>query len=344
MSTRTRITFALLSIPAVIILFACAPEAPPAPVSTPLEVKVPLGLDDLPVPADNPMTVEKVELGKQLYFDKRLSQNGTVSCTTCHEPSLGWADAAPVSTGIGGQMGTRSAPTVLNAAYGLSQFWDGRSATLEQQAMGPIENPIEMGNTLENAVRTLNDIPGYRSQFQNVFRTDVTSDGIAKAIAAFERTILTGNSPWDRYQAGDKTALSEEALRGWDLFGHKAQCSNCHVGFNLTDGVFHNIGVGMGADEPDLGRYEITKLEQDKGAFKTPTLRNLTSTAPYMHDGSELTLESMVELYNAGGVANEWLDPKMSPLNLTEEEKADLVAFLKSLDGSTPDITAPTLP
>jgi len=344
MSTKARILITGACLGALTLASCATAPEPPKRIATPLTVSVPRGLEPVDIPADNPMTVEKVELGKQLYFDKRLSLNGTISCATCHDPERGWTDQAPVSTGIGGQKGTRSAPTVLNTAYAFSQFWDGRAATLEDQALGPIENPIEMGESLEHVVRKLNEIPGYKSQFRNVFGTDVTSDGIAKAIAAFERTILTGDSRWDRFQGGDKEALSEEEQRGWELFNGKANCGSCHVGFNLSDGIFHNIGTGMDKEEPDLGRHVVTKEEKDKGAFKTPILRDLTKTAPYLHDGSEPTLESVVEYYNKGGFPNEWLDPKMKPLGLTEEEKSDLVAFLEALDGTSTEVTPPTLP
>lgn len=338
--------------PSVALLFvaACQPapeqEAGPAVPTgpTPLTVETPLGLEPVPIPEDNTMSVEKVALGRQLYFDKRLSADGTVSCATCHHPDTGWTDQSPVSTGIGGQKGARSAPTVINASYNLFQFWDGRAGSLEEQAVGPIENPIEMGETHENVVKKLNAIPGYREQFQAVFGTDVTIEGIGKAIAAFERTVVSGNSPYDRYQAGDKSALSEEAARGLELFNGKARCSQCHVGFNLSDGIFHNIGVGMDAEKPDLGRFEVTGEDKDRGAFKTPILRDLTRTAPYMHDGSEATLEDVVKYYDKGGFANEWLDEKMEPLNLTDQEKADLVAFMKSLDGEVTKVTEPELP
>jgi cytochrome c peroxidase len=311
---------------------------------TPMVVKVPLGLELVPVPEDNPMTVEKVALGRQLYFDTRLSADNTVSCATCHDPARGWTDHAAVSTGIKGQQGGRSAPSVINASYNIFQFWDGRAASLEEQAVGPIQNPIEMGETHENVVKKLNAIEGYRTQFRQIFGTDVTIDAVGKAIAAFERTVVSGDSPYDRYQAGDKTALSEEAVRGLALFTGKAQCSQCHVGFNLSDGVFHNIGVGMQMEKPDLGRHDTTKEDKDRGAFKTPILRDLTKTAPYMHNGSEPTLETVVEYYNNGGFANDWLDPKMQPLNLTDQEKADLVAFMKALDGTFPVIAPPALP
>ncbi len=262
--------------------------------------------------------------------------DGSVSCATRHGPKRGWADANAVSTGIKGPRGKRLSPTMLNTAFQTFQFWDGRAGSLEEQALGPIQNPIEMGETLDNVVKKLHAIPGYRSQFQQVFGTGVTADGIGKAIAAFERTAPAGNSAWDRYEAGNKEAMSPAAVRGLALFRTKANCNSCHAGFNLTDNVFHNLGVGIDKPDPDLGRYKVTKQDKDRGAFKTPTLRDITKTAPYLHDGSEQTLESVIEFYNRGGSQNPNLDPQMKSLNLTEQGKKDLVEFLKSLDSHQP--------
>ncbi len=310
--------------------------------------ELPLGLDAdyMMIPEDNPLTPEKVELGKMLYFDPRLSKDKSVSCATCHDPKKGWSDQAAVSTGIGGQKGERSAPTVLNSAYMFSQFWDGRAATLEEQAEGPMANPIEMGHTLEGAVKGIAEVEGYKPYFRKAFGDEeVTLERIVKAIASFERTVLSGNSPWDRYtQLKDEEALSESAKRGLELFEGKARCTQCHVGFTLSDSLFHNIGVGMDKENPDLGRFKVTGEEKDKGAFRTPTLRDLLRTAPYMHDGSVETLEEVIELYDKGGEPNPWLDPKMQPLNLTEQEEADLLAFLHSLEGDWEPIEAPALP
>ena len=307
--------------------------------------EIPKGLDlDLKVPADNPITKEKVALGKQLYFDTRLSADNTVSCATCHSPAHGFGDGRSTSTGIKGQMGDRNAPTVINTTYNDLQFWDGRAGSLEEQALGPIQNPIEMGFTLDGVVKRLNEIDGYRKQFQKIFKTDVTADGIGKAIATFERTILSGGSKWDDYNYGDEDALSEEAKAGMEFFNGKALCSSCHLGFNLTDNGFHNIGVGMNMKKPDLGRFNVTKVESDKGAFKTPTLRDIASTAPYMHDGSVKTLEDVVEFYNKGGEPNQWLDKKLKPLNLTEKEKKNIVEFLNALTGVPVLASLPDLP
>jgi cytochrome c peroxidase len=235
---------------------------------------------------------------------------------------------------------------VINSAYHELQFWDGRADLLEGQALGPIQNPIEMDHKIDDCCAKLNNIPGYREQFRKVFNSDVTPENIAKAISAFERTILSGNAPYDRFKAGDKTALTEAAQRGMKVFFGKGQCSSCHVGGNFSDASFHNLGVGMEKEKPDLGRYEVTKLSGDKGAFKTPTLREIDRTSPYMHDGRFATLDEVVEYYNKGGFPNPQLDEGIFPLNLTDQEKADLVAFLKEGLSSTeyPDIDPPTLP
>lgn len=218
---------------------------------------------------------------------------------------------------------------MINSAYNVFQFWDGRSGSLEDQALGPIQNPIEMNMTLPAVVKKLNGIKGYREQFQKVFGTDVTSEGIAKAIAAYERTILCGDAPYDHFKAGDKQALSPSAKRGMDIFFGKGHCSACHTGANFTDNAFHNIGIGMEAKEPDGGRAAISNLGGDHGAFKTPTLREIARSAPYMHDGSLNTLEEVVEHYVKGGVANDYLDEEIYSLKLTKQEKADLVTFMK---------------
>lgn len=295
------------------------------------DTSAPKGLDAVPHPKDNPPDAAKIELGKQLYFDARLSRDNTISCASCHDPAKGYSNGEQFATGVGGKKGGRNSPTVLNTAYQKFQFWDGREPSLEAQALGPIQNPIEMNMTLPEVVAKLNKIEGYRTQFQKVFKTEVTSDGIAKAIAAFERTILSGDAPYDRFKAGDKTAMSESAQRGMKLFSGKAHCSACHSGANFTDNGFHNIGVGIGKDKKaaDQGRYVISKLPEDIGSFKTPTLRDIAKTGPYMHDGSMKTLEEVVEHYNKGGIANDQLDEEIYPLKLTADEKKDLIAFMK---------------
>jgi cytochrome c peroxidase len=308
--------------------------------------KLPLGLKPLPVPTDNPLTPEKVELGKQLYFDPRLSCDNTTSCATCHDPKKGWSNGENFATGVRGQKGGRSAPTIINAAYSDLQFWDGRAHRLEGQALGPIQNPIEMDMKLDECVSKLNQVEGYKTQFRKIFNSDVTPENIAKAIAAFERTVLSGNAPYDRFKAGDANALSAAAARGMKIFFGKGHCSACHVGPNFTDQAFHNIGVGINAPKPDLGRFEVTKVVGDKGAFKTPTLREIARSAPYMHDGSMKTLEEVVEHYAKGGTPNEQLDEEIFPIQMTSEEKADLVTFLKEGLASPdyPDVAPPKLP
>ncbi len=297
-------------------------------------IKIPLGLDtNINFSTENPPTPEKIALGRLLYFDKRLSKDGTISCASCHDPKKGWTDNLPVSGGIHAQVGTRNAPTIINSTYYLLQFWDGRAKNLEEQALMPIENPIEMGHTVQAMVADLSTIQSYRPLFEKAFGDPtITKERVAQAIASFERTILGGNSRFDRYSAGDKSAMNESEVRGRDLFFGKANCTKCHVGSNFSDSDFHNLGVGMNKAKPDLGRYDTTKDEKDKGGFKTPTVRDITKTAPYMHDGSEKTLEAVVEFYDKGGEPNPHLDFRMIPLKLTAQEKADLVAYLKALD------------
>lgn len=310
------------------------------------ELRIPHGLKRLRIPSDNQLTAAKVELGKQLFFDKRLSRDNTVSCASCHDPEKGWSNGARFATGIRGQMGGRSAPTIINAAYFYFQFWDGRAKQVEGQALGPIQNPIEMDLTLDEVVAKLKKIEGYRTQFEKAFGGEVTADGIAKAIGSFERTVLSGNAPYDQHKSGNEDALSAAAKRGMDVFFNRAHCSACHAGPNFSDGGFHNLGVGLDADKPDLGRFAETKLEGDRGSFKTPTLREIARTAPYMHDGSLATLEDVIDFYDKGGQPNPQLDEEMFPLKLTAQEKADLVVFLKEGLSSKdyPAIAPPKLP
>jgi len=310
------------------------------------ELNLPRGLKKMKVPRDNTLTSAKIELGKQLYFDPRLSGDDSVSCASCHDPEKGWSNDDRFATGIRGQVGGRSAPTIINSGYQYFQFWDGRAKQLEGQALGPIENPIEMDLKLDVLVKKLNKIAGYKQQFNEVFGTDVTSEGIAKAIASFERTVLSGDAPYDRHKEGEEGALSDAAQRGMRIFFNKGKCSSCHSGPNFSDGGFHNIGVGMDSEQPDVGRFAVTELEGDRGSFKTPTLREITRTAPYMHDGSVATLKEVVEFYNKGGVKNPQLDEEIFPLKLTDQEKTDLLKFLIEglSSGSYPKIDPPKLP
>ncbi len=314
--------------------------------SEPSSSTVPLGLKRLPKVRDNEPTPAKISLGKQLYFDKRLSADNTVSCASCHDPKLGWSNGEATAAGVDGQRGGRSSPTVINTAYQRFQFWDGRAGSLEEQALGPIANPIEMNLPIDKAVKKIGAIKGYERQFQEVFGESVTAENLAKAIAAFERTVLSGNAPYDRYKAGDKDALSEQAQVGMKLFFGKANCSGCHSGANFTDNGFHNLGVSFLVEDPDIGREAISKLGGDRGAFKTPTLRDIARTAPYMHDGTLATLEDVVEYYNQGATPNEYLDEEIFKLNLSDEQKAALVAFLKEGLSSDdyPDVEPPQLP
>ncbi len=300
----------------------------------------PLGLPPVQWPEDNPYSAAKVELGRLLYFDKRVSSNGSLACASCHAPEKAFTDGAAVSTGIGGQKGGRSAPTIINRGYSTEQFWDGRAPSLEEQAKGPMANPIEM--TAEKSadaahaavVKRLKAVPGYVRLFEKVFGTkDFNVDHVAKAIATFERTVYSGNAPYDRYIAGDKRAMTAPQIRGMDIFFNKVACDSCHLGFNFTDGSYENIGIGMEKENPDLGRFAVSGKEEDKGAFKTPTLRDIEHTGPYMHDGSLKTLEEVVEHYNKGGIKNAHLNGRIKPLNLSDREKSDLVAFLKALSG-----------
>jgi cytochrome c peroxidase len=312
------------------------------------EFELPLGLDAsaIYVPDYNPMTYAKVSLGKQLYYDPRLSMDGTVACATCHNPRFGFSDGKPVSTGVEGKTGTRNSPTIINRLFSKEQFWDGRAADLEEQAKGPIENPVEMAFTHESTVERVRGIEGYQDQFRACFGTEeINIDHIAMAIAAFERTVMSGNSPYDRFNAGDTEAISTAAERGLAIFASKGNCLQCHSGFNFTDEKYHNIGVGMDKAEPDLGRFEVTGEDADRGAFRTPTLRDIALTAPYFHDGSAETLEEVMEYYNSGGIKNPQLSTHMKPLRLTATEQSDLIEFMKTLTGEISLATAaPDLP
>jgi len=298
------------------------------------DVKPPAGLPPFSWPKDNPYSAAKVELGRYLYFDKRLSADESVSCASCHDPKYAFTDGAAVSTGIRGQTGNRSAPTILNRAYSLAQFWDGRAGSLEEQAKGPMANPIEMGNTHDAIVTRIRGAAGYRPMFARAFGSEeITIDRLAMAIACFERTVFSGNAPYDRYKRGDKKALTQAQVRGMGVFFDKAKCDKCHEGSNFTLNAYANLGVGIDKPEPDLGRFVITKNSRDWGAFKTPTLREIEHTGPYMHDGSLKTLAEVVDYYDKGSTKNRNLDENIKPLHLTDAEKKDLVEFLKSLSG-----------
>ncbi len=314
------------------------PEPEPAAESEAELLKVPLGLPALPVPEDNPMTTAKVELGKMLYFDKRLSKDGTISCATCHDPQTAWTEHEATSTGINDQVGGRNSPTVINAAFADRQFWDGRAASLEEQALGPIENPIEMGHKLDAMIAELSKLEGYRQQFQAVFGTGVTKEGVAKAIAAFERTVLSGNSPYDRFKDGDEDALDDAQKRGLEVF-ENAGCETCHAPPLFSNGGYYNAGVGMDEEKPDEGRKDVTGKDRDLGKFRVPALREVANTGPYFHDGSVDKLEDAVALMAAGGKDNPNLSVMLEAVReakLTEQDRKDLVEFLGALSGEYP--------
>ena len=319
---------------------------PDRPIGKPVRIAAPLGLPPVPVPENNPLTAETIALGEKLYFSPLLSVDRTLSCASCHDPKLGFADGKPVSTGVGKKQGKRNAPTVLNAAYNGSQFWDGRAATLEAQASGPMLNMVEMAHTLEGVVERCQDDPQLRAMVTKAFGPGpVTIDQVTKAIASYERTLLSGNSAFDRFfYASDAKALTASARRGLEVFRDpkKGNCSTCHTLEStyalFSDQKFHNLGVGMNAkgELTDLGRYIQTMQEEDQGTFRTPSLRNVALTAPYMHDGSLKTLKEVVDFYVAGGNSNDHLDKDIKKLELTKQEREDLVAFLQSLTGEMP--------
>lgn len=308
-------------------------------------LELPLGLqaDAAYVPEDRPLSAARVELGKLLYFDNRLSKDRTISCASCHNPYHGFADPERTSKGVGGALGARNSPTIINRLFSDVQFWDGRAKDLEEQAHGPLTNPVEMKmGSHGNVVAVCRKIPGYRPYFKKAFGSEeITMPRIAQAIAAYERTVVSGNSPYDRYQAGDRDALSASAVRGMEIFNGKGNCKVCHAGFNFTDESYHNLGVGLDQPKPDGGRHDQTKKPEDLGAFKTPTLRNISQTGPYMHDGSEMTLREVVVFYNKGGGKNPNLSKEMKPLALNDQEIDDLVAFLESLTGDVTNAEPP---
>jgi len=302
-------------------------------------------LPEVPIPADNPQSPAKIELGKRLFFERRLSGDFSTSCSSCHDPGKAFTDALPRSKGINGVLLRRNSPTVLNAAFNTAQFWDGRAATLDEQCKGPLLSPAEMNMADEKqVVERLNAIPEYRRDFQAVFGAGPSLDNVARAVAAFERTLVTPNAPFDLYMAGNKKALTDQEKRGLIVFFGRGACSECHKGANFTDNLYHNLGsVTVKGNPEDLGRFEITRKEEDRGAFKTPSIRNATLTAPYMHDGSSATLEDVVEFYDRGGGDGPNKDKLIYKLNLTADEKSDLVAFLKTLTGTLPHVEAPQM-
>ena len=320
------------------------PHRAVVPVGTPVQIAAPLGLPPVPVPADNPPTAETIALGRRIYYDPILSVDNTVSCASCHHPDFGFTDGKQFSEGVNGQLGGRNAPTVFNTAYFTTQFWDGREPSLEKQAEGPVQNPVEMAHTLEAVEKAMMADPSYVAAFEEAFGTgEITYEMVEKAIASFERTVVSGNSPFDRWHfGGDEKAVSTAVKRGFEVFRDpkKSNCAACHTVDEdyalFTDNKFHNLGVGANIEGllEDLGRYEVTQNDADRGAFKTPSLRNIAQTGPYMHDGTLKTLKDVIDFYVGGGNSNPHLDPEMKPLDfLTGQERADLLTFLESLTG-----------
>ena len=351
-------------------------KLPPTPETDPLaqpkslqQVGLPVEATRAAIPPDNPQTSERISLGQRLFFDRRLSVDGTVSCRTCHDPAFAFTDRKPTSVGIKGRVGQRNAPTVLNALYNKTQFWDGRVNTLEEQAALPIVNSVEMAQpNLDAAVAQIATVAEYQHAFQQVFHRPPNGPDLLRAIASYERTQLAFDCPFDHFIAGDKNAIDASARRGWDLFNTQARCNKCHALTDtqrdvtvFTDNDFHNIGIGIirhnvvalarqaeqlinsgdtsaidraaiQTDMSALGRFLITKKEKDIASFKTPDIRNVLVTGPYFHDGSQETLWDVIDHYNKGdGLQNPYLDEDIQPLALTESEIDDLVAFLASL-------------
>jgi cytochrome c peroxidase len=308
------------------------------------------GYEAMKIPADNPMTADKVELGKMLYYDKRLSGDGSRSCYSCHLREKGLTDGLPTAVGAYDAKLPRAAPTLWNIGYHNAYYWDGRSPSLERQGLAAWTGG-NMGVTGKDGRPSAADIaakigaiPGYKERFQKVFGGPATPENMMMAVSAFERTIVANNSAWARFRGGNQKALSAAAQRGWKIFSDKTKCTNCHDGVLLTDQEYHNVGIGMDKEKPDMGRFVASKTEADTGAFKTPTLLDISKSAPYFHDGSVATLEEAVDLMLSGGKKNKFLDTtNLKPVELTKQEKADLLAFLRALDVNY-TITEPKLP
>jgi cytochrome c peroxidase len=301
-----------------------------------------------PAPADNEPNEARITLGKQLFFDARVSRDGNMSCATCHNPLYGWSDGLPTAKGFKSEVLTRASPTIVNTAYNSLQMWDGRKKDLEDQATGPMEASAEMNSDMPKLLAFLNQNESYRASFEQAYPGQaIDKDTLAKAIASFERTIISNNSPFDRWVKGEKAALTAQQIRGFALFNapDKGNCSACHSGPNFTDNGFHNLGLAsFGSEHPDLGRFAQRPLGLMKGAFKTPTLRDVAKTPPYFHDGSAPDLMAVMAHYNKGGEVKSNLSPNMKTLNLSEQEQQDIVAFMQALSSPTKPFTLPVLP
>jgi cytochrome c peroxidase len=316
---------------------------PPMPKAAPLAA-TPQPLPELKTPADNPMTAEKVALGKQLFFDKRLSKDGTTACESCHLPEKGWTDGKPLSTKVGGAVNTRHSPSLINVGYNELWYWDGRSETLEKQTEAAWKG--QMGADPAAIAAAVGKVPGYAVQFRTIFGHDAAPADIVHALTSFVRTLRSGDAPWDRYEKGDKKAVGEDAVRGFELFRNKAGCAACHAPPLFTDNAFHDVGIGFDKPEPDPGRGKISNNDKEKGAFKTPTLRSVTTHAPYFHDGRAATVEEAVDYMLSGGIKdkNPNLDTRMKPVKLSAKERADLLAFVKALEAPPAAFEQPKLP
>jgi cytochrome c peroxidase len=307
------------------------PVAASSAVSTTDPVEVPFGLPAIPYPADNPFSETVRELGKQLFFDPVLSIDRTVSCASCHQPEHGFSSPEALPPGVLGQRALRHAPTLFNRAYGKSQRWDGKTATLEEQVLLPIADPLEMGLAIDSAVERLQADAAYRAAFEDAFAQAPSAPDLARALAGYVRHLLLAGSPVDRFRAGDGSALTQAERTGLWLFESKGRCWKCHGGANFTDEKFHNTGVGVHSGQAEEGRFAVTGRAEDRGRFKTPTLRGAALRGPFMHDGSLATLREVVEFYAQGGEANPGLDPDLERLDLSPEDVDHLVAFLKAL-------------
>jgi cytochrome c peroxidase len=334
-TTKSNLAFIalILLLPLVVFISSCKKYTETAGGFTPEIQPLPQQLttyEPMQIPADNPLTPEKVALGRQLFFDERLSGDGSRSCYSCHVCEKGLTDGLPKAIGAFNKQLPRSSPTLWNVGYYKEFYWDGRSPSLEKQAMAAWTGGNQ-GAKPDEIVAKLNALRGYRAQFQKVFGGDATPDNVVKAIASFERTIISGNTAWDRWKAGDTAAINQSAWRGWNIF-QAIKCNNCHDGVLFADQQYHNVGIGMDQKDPDVGRFKVTNKPEDMGAFKTPTLRDIAKTAPYFHDGSVKTLEEAVDLMLAGGKPNEHLDKKnLEKHNILPEQREDLLNFLRSL-------------
>ncbi len=310
---------------------AVIPELPPLP---PMEV-----------PADDPPTKEKVELGKVLFYDGRLGKDGKFACENCHHADKGWTDGKPLSEKGDGKMNTRHSPTLFNVGYQKAWYWDGRAPTLEAQVLAAWKSQLGVGDGIDARVAEIAKVAKYKEMFKAAFGTDdIKSEHVVKALASFVRTIRSGDAPFDKFDKGDKKAISESAARGWEIFRNKAGCAACHAPPLFTDLGFHNAGVGSDAKEPDKGRAAATKDDKDLGKFKTPTMRSVSTHAPYFHDGSAKSLEDAVDFMLGGGKANPNLDSGLKKVELKKDERADLIAFLKALEPKAEKFEKPKVP